>query len=70
MDVGYEEKKARPDPKDSGHSTWLDGGTNCWKGDNELKEFLGTANTLPSWGKKLINITLHLENIQGNKKEK
>ena len=69
MDVGNEEKRARPDPKDSGHSIWLDGGTNCWEGDNELKEFLGTA-ILPSWGKKLIKITLHLEKIQGNKKEK
>ena len=60
-------------PKDSGHSTWLDGGTNCWEGDNELKEFLGTTNTLSSWGKKLIKTTLHSEKVQEikrrNKKE-
>ena len=29
MDVGYEEKSAKPDPKDSGHSTWLGDRTNC-----------------------------------------
>lgn len=70
MDVGYEEKRAKPDPKDSGHSTWLDDRTNCWEGANELKEIPGSTNALASWGKKLINTTLHLEKVRGNKKEK